>query len=659
MSSTPRHRSVSTRACDRCRRRKAKVRLTISTLAGTCSHTNADASRQCNAATVESNVCTNCENVGAFCTFDLPTGKRGPKFKHSRASAAVDELRPSAAPQSSLAFHDSNARGAEASAAPGSRGGGAISAPETTTIPTWSAALSPHEGATPGSVVSISERHASTQLVSSLHRWVDLSAAIRRLPSSLTLEAIAEKCFNLFFQYLFPLIPLVHETGIREALHFFVTHSTGTSVVSAASPATVSQLWISSSLMQGTSIGGANSGSAGDAAVDSASSLLHPELWPDSAFTLITALCAEAAFMLPKEIFPEGYLVADIFLQASRNCLHSYLEADLEHPNANSVAIRYFHSNCLHAAGKPKYSWHIFGEAVRLAQVMQLQEESSHEGAYFPVEAELRRRAFWIVYLGDKSAAILNNRPITIHKFSFESGITTAYPSGAGDEVTFSSPGQPDASTDVGSFITGFNANIRLWQSASDLLLELRLIQDRRAGTGQTQQPPSFTRDERVRLDALYVRFATSLDDLPPYLQPIVLMTWHEGMGQQQRQFVTQVVNLQVTYHCLRMVIVQKLEEVEYPAPGVEQDDLTILRKTEIARDMLRIIREAPFWALQVNGESCVEKIRLIGASLLAIIHRNETSPLSARARADFSVLLDILTRLDSKASDTLRSGSL
>jgi hypothetical protein len=53
-----------------------------------------------------------------------------------------------------------------------------------------------------------------------------------------------------------------------------------------------------------------------------------------------------------------------------------------------------------------------------------------------------------------------------------------------------------------------------------------------------------------------------------------------------------------------------------------------------------------------------VEKIRLIGASLLAIMHRGETSPLSARARSDFNVLLDFLTRLDSKASDALRSGN-
>lgn len=54
-----------------------------------------------------------------------------------------------------------------------------------------------------------------------------------------------------------------------------------------------------------------------------------------------------------------------------------------------------------------------------------------------------------------------------------------------------------------------------------------------------------------------------------------------------------------------------------------------------------------------------VEKIRLVGANMLEVIHTNESSPLVARARRDFLVLLDILTSLDSKASDALRAGSL
>ncbi|KAA8641778.1 transcription factor domain-containing protein [Aspergillus tanneri] len=73
---------------------------------------------------------------------------------------------------------------------------------------------------------------------------------------------------------------------------------------------------------------------------------------------------------------------------------------------------------------------------------------------------------------------------------------------------------------------------------------------------------------------------------------------------------------------------------------------------------MLRVLLKAPFWTLQVNGKPCVEKMRLIGASLLAIIHRDETSPVSTRAQRDFQVLLDIMARLDSKASDMLRNSA-
>ncbi|KAJ5963614.1 transcriptional regulator family: Fungal Specific TF [Penicillium vulpinum] len=93
----------------------------------------------------------------------------------------------------------------------------------------------------------------------------------------------------------------------------------------------------------------------------------------------------------------------------------------------------------MHAAGKPRLSWHIFGEATRLAQVMQMHEEDSLQGLS-SLEVEFRRRASWIAYIGDKSAAILNNRPITIHKYSFNSGIIIGYPTGIEDE-TILTPG--------------------------------------------------------------------------------------------------------------------------------------------------------------------------------------------------------------------------
>ncbi|KAF7556902.1 hypothetical protein G7046_g6166 [Stylonectria norvegica] len=580
-----------TRACDRCRRRKAKCDF------------SADS-------------CTNCRESGEHCSFDLPLARRGPKARRRTAHSALP-----APDEASFSGADATAELGlvDASTPVSSRWEPA------TSLNIVDPALSPQ-----GTIrSSVSEQGTAALGLSALQRWHSLSRLLALRTASTTLERVVNRCFDLFFEYLYPLTPLVHEPSLRDALSFFATQA-----VSGFSPAN----------NPATGVGGGG--------------LL--ETWPDATFTLITAVCAEAAFLLPKDLFPEGDAVADIFLQASRSCLNHYLEADLESPNANSIAIRYFHSNCLHAAGKPKYSWHIFGEATRLAQVMNLHEESALEGL-FPIEAELRRRAFWIVYMGDKSAAILNNRPITIHKYSFEAGITTAYPTGIEDESSIGmSPGNaaPASDSTRRTFIAGFNANLRLWQTASDLLLEMRLIQD------QEQQDlvlpghrPLPSSKDRSRLDSLYIRFITCLDDLPPYLQSYTFAAIAGGGKQttQLNQFIIQCANLQVSLHCLRMVITQKFEDLSYFAPGSEQADL---RKTEIARDMLRVVHEAPFFSLQVNGEPYVEKIRLVGASLLAIMHRNRNSPLEARARSDFTVLLDILTRLDSKASDALRNNS-
>jgi hypothetical protein len=447
------------------------------------------------------------------------------------------------------------------------------------TLDAWDAGLSVLDPtlspATVHTVQSSIADVASTRITSALQRWHALERALSLPDSANHLERTINHCFELFFEYLYPLTPLVHEPSLRDGLRFFVTQGR----ISRA-----------------------------DGLIYGVSSLKYPELWPDLSFTLITAVCAEAAFLLPKDIFPEGEGIADIFLQASRSCLATYLEADLEYPNANSVTIRYFHSNCMHAAGKPRLSWHIFGEATRLAQVMQMHEEDSLQGLT-PLEVEFRRRAFWIAYIGDKSAAILNNRPITIHKYSFESGITIGYPTGIEDE-TILTPGSnvPDAENAQKSFIAGFNANIRLWQSASDILLEMRLLDGHKNGNMLARQPP--TPEECHRLDHLYVLFATSLDDLPSFLQYDQLVS-HSNKDTQQLSRLTrlhtiQAANVYVSLHCLKMVITQKFEEINYYPPP--PNEMLVLRKTDIARDLLQVIRDAPFWALQVNGEPCVSQ---------------------------------------------------
>ncbi|OBT58650.1 hypothetical protein VE04_01233 [Pseudogymnoascus sp. 24MN13] len=452
--------------------------------------------------------------------------------------------------------------------------------------------------------------------------YQDLVITLSRVLPSYSFETIAKKCVDLFFEYLFSLIPIVEVLTLRNDLHIVC--------------ATYGAVDVSSPVSSWSTAGAYESNHVSTATFRDFTTLAIK-------LALVTATCAEAAFMIPSQLFPEGPLISSAFLLVSRKALHFYLESDLDHPSATSLATRYFHSNCLHADGKSRVSWHIFGEAARLAQTMQLHSEASYQ-TLDPTEAELRRRCFWILYIGDKSAAILNGLPIALHHLNFVSEVTVAYPTEVDNPVF-----DPQAEdSEPRSVLTGFNFNLRLRVAAAALLLEVRMRVQPRNGA-------LIGVDDRATISRLYIDFMTILDALPAWLS--LEPSASEEAGRCPKEFCIQRVNLRISFHCLRMVVLQKLEVAGL---GMEASTALALalRETEIARDMVRVVRQAPFWALQVNGESCVEKIRLIGATLLEAMHMHKESPLATRARAEFLVLLDVLARLDSRASDALRDGS-
>ncbi|KAG5980092.1 hypothetical protein E4U54_006835, partial [Claviceps lovelessii] len=384
--------------------------------------------------------CSHCRDNNVGCTFDLPLAKRGPKSRKRpnpsippEAVSTFSGCRSFPPPLSALVRNTtagitttfgspSNSSTTTSWETPASLAlGSAAAAAGPSPSPIWDfAAAGPT--AAPG--------------VSAFRSWHNLARALAL--QNKILEQVVEQCFRLFFRYLYPLTPLIHEPSLREGFSVFASvpliagHGHGGGHGGGTTPREKACIRHGSSERIAETLPCLKSPAWARPSPEMRSPVAGGEVmpfWREAAFTLITAVCAEAAFLLPKELFPEGEQVADLFLQASRNCLSSYLEADLDCPRADSITIRYFHSNCFHAAGKPTFSWHIFGEATRLTQVMRLHDESSLDGLP-AVEAEMRRRAFWIVYMGDKSAAILNNRPITMHKYCFESGITTAYPTG-------------------------------------------------------------------------------------------------------------------------------------------------------------------------------------------------------------------------------------
>jgi hypothetical protein len=134
-------------------------------------------------------------------------------------------------------------------------------------------------------------------------------------------------------------------------------------------------------------------------------------------------------------------------------------------------------------------------------------------------------------------------------------------------------------------------------------LFEIRHVEDKTTPLDNSNKP--IDPADRARLDHLHVQFATCLDDLPPQLLPPALAAYDEN-SLSHKHLATQISNLQITYNCLRMQILERLEAVGYFNPLDNHMNMLLLHKTEIAHDVVRYIQEAPFWSLQVNGEPCV-----------------------------------------------------
>ncbi|KAF4549857.1 Hypothetical protein D9617_19g101620 [Elsinoe fawcettii] len=372
------------------------------------------------------------------------------------------------------------------------------------------------------------------------------------------------------------------------------------------------------------------------------------------AFSFVTSLWAEVYHMLPADYAPPMRGIEHEFLFASRQMLLLQQDSDLESPSSMSIIIRYFHCNCLHSVGKARLSWLLLGEAIRLVQEMDVRNEASlaHLGEY---EACARRRVFWQLYTGDKSAALLNNRPFTLDTFSLELAPTLKPPETDLKRLLIRLVPAEDAWILQRNLIVGFNLCQTIFGLASELLLELRVASKFYTYSGVlalADIPPQ----QKRRMTDLYFQFTLALDRAPIVLKefksvPAVPIE-KDNVGLMMYQI--QAVNLAVTHTCLHLILVQQFASGgAHSVLGLSDErHLLDLKRTEIAREMVRVTAQADFAALRLNGESCVEKIRQAGAALLEISQNQDNPHIAGRAQQDFAALLDILARLDSRACE-------
>lgn len=169
------------------------------------------------------------------------------------------------------------------------------------------------------------------------------------------MESLFTECIDLYMRHLFPITPLIHEPSLRE---------------------TASKLSPACNLLETEPQDGQSKGitlPSIDSVLSPHTSERHEEeldgqyeernppvsINLERSLTLLTALGAAVASLLPTRLSVPGLRVAAILLNSSRQMLHTFEDWDIAEPCANSIIVRYLHVQAIHASGKVLVSWYI------------------------------------------------------------------------------------------------------------------------------------------------------------------------------------------------------------------------------------------------------------------------------------------------------------
>jgi hypothetical protein len=379
-------------------------------------------------------------------------------------------------------------------------------------------------------------------------------------------------------------------------------------------------------------------------------------------FALLTATCAYTLAVLPTTTASNTWPAATVFYRSSRAALAQYTEEDIENPDHTSIVIRMFQSGWAHVAGKRKTSWNMLGECIRLAQAMRLHDEGTYTRMPH-LEGQMCRRAFWTLYTGDKSSAILGGYPVCLKETIFRDVVPVEYPVPLGDQDIVRIKTGTGMTQEM-SMLAGFNSNQDMWRAAE------RLLDFDLSRLDSTTNNQDEARRSQKLLDLYLSEFYACLDDLPPCLSLYTgFVPSADGFKFQTETrpadtpeaMEIQRTNLQVSHLCLKMLITRRIHESRSnsdlgwtrPDEHCKTSGLHIAETLCIARDLLYAIHTSSIELIRLNGEACVEKIRLIGASLLELIANNPNIPTHSVLRQYQELFPHILALLDSKASDS------
>ncbi|KAF8133853.1 fungal-specific transcription factor domain-containing protein [Boletus edulis] len=354
-------------------------------------------------------------------------------------------------------------------------------------------------------------------------------------------------------------------------------------------------------------------------------------------FALVMSTVASTLVQVPRSYLPMERSVVRRLAQTCYEASRHITIASYDPPTSMHVVIRYF--DCIYhfCEGHDATQYAAFGEAAHIAVTLRMHEEASYEGLD-PIECEVRRRTFWLLFGADKSTSILLGRPICLR----DEDCTVHFPKEIDDEYITPTAylSQPHGKTAI---VSGLNYISRIFALLGEILVRIRV--DKRS-------PPQgqFATARLEEVQSLHSRI----------LEPLRLKQAHHppaecgGAGFRQatfaevkdffdnpkasranasNPFLVMQANLYVTQQLVRFVIEQYRDELVTSLQGTIDEHRVAEDREAVASDLLNILHSIPIQSIATNGPSLVHKVRFVASTLLDTVRKAETAPASA-ARA-------------------------
>lgn len=400
---------------------------------------------------------------------------------------------------------------------------------------------------------------------------------------------------------------------------------------------------------------------------------------------LCIALCAVTIASIPKDMARHGLTwyadAGDLVEKAAKLVTLSRIASHPDWQNkatVESMIVSIVLSLASHYAGKANAGWAYAGEAVLFFRELELFKRAAYDGLT-PIEKELCKRAFWILFIvqiHDRMSFIIPHTGLshdpqhTDWEFLLPMNVSD-------EELTAGQP-QPNGAVPL---ISGFIALVKVFLCIVDLLdksfpgppsyfgLSPGAVAARLLPVHTLNKDKLHSHPDMPHLDSLFhmmTRLDATLGDLPEPLRlpqrdeqiPVSLPI--ENQSQVDTQFGIMRANIHITGIYLQSMILEMcLNELQSRSRSISflsSYENTInaqlwTMKESVARELLDILSLSSTPVLESNGLSMIKKIREIAATFL----EQQSSPespdglgdIERRSKEYLGRFVQILTDLD------------